>query len=361
MSAILYLSRSMDRSEIDLVLAARARGHDIIAMTGPAVAGVAELQAAGCYLQPRRYTRKFSWGFIRQLRTLVRERSIVLIHAMDSKSLSNALFACRGLAVRFIAYRGTLARIRRWDPSYYLAILNRRVERVICVNRSIHDYMQRFYPPERLVLAYKGYEVDWAQEMDDLPLDLPDGLPDEAWVLCYIANTRGRPHKGLRHLVAAAHLLSDDRIHVLVIGSHDAADAQAAADGPAAARIHLLGERPQAARYLRRANAFVLPSTRDGLPRSIKEAMARALPCIVTDIPGPSELIEDGHSGLLVPPGDPQALATAITRLAADPAAAKAMGQAARQRLRTHFAPEVFSRTIIGVYEEMVGSAAQTS
>lgn len=361
MNGILYLSRSMDRSEIDLVLAARARGYDIQALTRPDVAGVADLQAAGCYVQPQPYSCKFSWGFIRQLRALVRERSFGLIQAMDSKSLSNALFACRGLPMRFVAYRGTLARIRRWDPSYYLAILNRRVERVICVNRSIHSYMQRFFPAERLVLAYKGYEVDWAQEMEDLPLDLPPTLPEDAWVVCYIANTKGRPHKGLRHLLDAAHLLADPRIHVLVIGSHDAADAHLASHGRAAGRIHLMGSRPQAARYLRRANAFVLPSTRDGLPRSIKEAMARGLPCIISDIPGPNELIEHERSGLLVPPGDPTALAEAISRLAADDGAAVAMGQAARERLHRHFSPKNFTNAIVSLYDTMLGqSGAKT-
>ncbi|TVR11746.1 MAG: glycosyltransferase [Planctomycetota bacterium] len=356
MASLLFISRNMDRAEVDAVLAAQAAGLPICAMTRPDNAGVDRLREAGCYREPVEYGGKFSWGLTRQLRRLYDEQSIVAVYASDNKSLANALRAGRGRSLRFAGYRGTLARIRWWDPSYRMALLHPRVERIVCVNRSIHEYMQRFRRPEQLVLAYKGYGVDWAEELQDASRNLPVSLPENAWVLCYIANTRDRPHKGLRELLMAMHMVRNLSVHLVMIGSHDAAAQQWAAAGPAAERIHLLGEQPQASRYLRHAHAYILPSTRDGLPRSIKEAMAQGLPCIITDIPGPSELIEDEVSGLLVPPSQAQAMAAAIDRLANDADLCARLGGAGRQRLQQSFPPEAFSNALLALWKDLLSS-----
>jgi glycosyltransferase involved in cell wall biosynthesis len=82
---------------------------------------------------------------------------------------------------------------------------------------------------------------------------------------------------------------------------------------------------------------LVLPSYREGTPRSVLEAMATARPAIVTDVPGCRETIVDGDSGLLVPARDPDALAAACLRLFDDPAAIARMGGRARARAEARF------------------------
>jgi glycosyltransferase involved in cell wall biosynthesis len=85
------------------------------------------------------------------------------------------------------------------------------------------------------------------------------------------------------------------------------------------------------------ADLFVFASTDEGMPNTVLEAMACGLPVIATRIAGCEDLVEEGATGLLVPPGNPEALAQAIALLAADPARRTAMAAAARSRAATRF------------------------
>lgn len=80
---------------------------------------------------------------------------------------------------------------------------------------------------------------------------------------------------------------------------------------------------------------FVLPTTtREGHPKALLEALSRGAACVASDVPGIREMIAPGETGLLVPPGDAQALAAAVTRLIEDPALAARLGAAARAESR---------------------------
>jgi glycosyltransferase involved in cell wall biosynthesis len=95
-----------------------------------------------------------------------------------------------------------------------------------------------------------------------------------------------------------------------------------------------------------RCSVVVVPSRiapdgdRDGLPTVLFEAMGRGLPVIATDVVGISELVEDGKSGLLVPPDDPEALADAILRVRRDPGLAERLGSEARRTIEREHLPE---------------------
>jgi len=104
------------------------------------------------------------------------------------------------------------------------------------------------------------------------------------------------------------------------------------ADPALAARIRLLGYRQDVPDLMRAADIFVLPSHREGMPRSIIEAMLSGLPVVATDIRGSREEVVDGETGLLVPVADALALAAALSRLAGDPALRAHLGAAGHRR-----------------------------
>lgn len=141
-----------------------------------------------------------------------------------------------------------------------------------------------------------------------------------------------------------------------VVGERLASDHATAIDDALAAleadpelrrRVRLLGYRSDVPDLLRAADIFVLPSHREGMPRSIIEAMCAGLPVVATDIRGSREEVVDGETGLLVPLGDEAALAAALGRLVADTALRRRMGEAGRARaLRLYDESRVVARQI---------------
>ncbi|MBP3217505.1 MAG: glycosyltransferase family 4 protein [Lachnospiraceae bacterium] len=97
-------------------------------------------------------------------------------------------------------------------------------------------------------------------------------------------------------------------------------------------RVNMPGSIRNVAEELEKTSLFVLTSDSEGLPNALIEAMALGVPCISTDTPsgGPAQLIEDGVNGLLVPPGDEDALAAALRRMLDAPEEAARMGEKAR-------------------------------
>ena len=350
---VLFVKRNLDRSEVDLVLQLKQQGVYIRVLTVSGAPDNELLKAEGVYIEAKPYDYKISLHLIRQIRQLLNQHAFDIIHATDSKSLSNAIWASYFKPVKIVGYRGTLATIRRFDLSYWLGILHPRVDRVICVNQSTRDYLLNFLSPEKLLVNYKGYDIAWGEEVARQEAALPQ-MPEDAFVVCYIANTQGRPYKGLETLVHAMHLVRERDIHLLFIGNYDEPVKALAKNGSAADRIHFLGVRHSAASFLRYAKIFVLPSSRDGLPRVMKEAMAQGVAVITTRIVGPTELVIDGESGLWVEPDSPAAIAESISRLYHNPVLRNALGQAGKQRLADHFSSTSFIAKTLALYRELL-------
>ena len=97
-------------------------------------------------------------------------------------------------------------------------------------------------------------------------------------------------------------------------------------------RVRLVGERRDVPQLLAAADVFVLPSTSEGLPVSVLEAMAAGLPVVASRVGGVPEQVSDGKTGLLVEPGDPNELAAALHRLTVDPSLRRRLGSAGRAR-----------------------------
>ena len=89
--------------------------------------------------------------------------------------------------------------------------------------------------------------------------------------------------------------------------------------------------------WFEQASVFVLPSYREGVPRSTQEAMALGLPVITTDVPGCRETVVEGVNGFLVPPRDPMALADAMRRFIVEPRLVASMGAESRRIAEEHF------------------------
>jgi glycosyltransferase involved in cell wall biosynthesis len=117
--------------------------------------------------------------------------------------------------------------------------------------------------------------------------------------------------------------------------------------------VDFVGYRSQdeVASLLREATALVLPSFAEGLPVVLMEALAARVPVVTTRIAGVAELVEDGESGLLVPPGDAVALRAALARVLDDPEMRARMGEAGRARVVDEFASESEAAWLAALFE----------
>lgn len=115
-------------------------------------------------------------------------------------------------------------------------------------------------------------------------------------------------------------------------------------------QVALAGERGDVPERLAQADAYVLSSHSEAMPMVVLEAMAAGLPVVASAVGGVSELVIDGETGLLVAPGDPQALAAALSRLAEDPQLRRRLGTAGRARAERHYSLELVRRRHADLY-----------
>lgn len=208
-------------------------------------------------------------------------------------------------------------------------------------HRIREEFLAAGVPSERIALLPHGVDTERfrpATAGERAALRARLGLPPEALVVTYTGRLlRG---KGLETLVAAFERAAarEPRAHLVLVGS-GAGQAlsvedelrQRVRDGGVEPRVTFAGRVDAVEDWLRASDVFAFPSIFEALGISLVEAAACGLPCVGSRTGGIVDVIEDGQTGRLVPPGDTDALAAALGDLLADPARRAAMGQAARR------------------------------
>lgn len=119
-------------------------------------------------------------------------------------------------------------------------------------------------------------------------------------------------------------------------------------------QVRFLGYRKDISDLLAKCDVFVLPSLYEGLPLSILEAMWAGKPVIATQIGGSDEAVIAGETGILIPPADPDALATAIRTILADPSLAQRLASAGRARVEQEFSAKKMVQQVTHIYDELL-------
>jgi glycosyltransferase involved in cell wall biosynthesis len=119
-------------------------------------------------------------------------------------------------------------------------------------------------------------------------------------------------------------------------------------------RLRLLGYRSDISELLSASDFFVLPSLAEGLPLSMLEAMAQALPVVATPVGGIPEVITDGLNGRLVPVNQPETLAKVLAELIRDPALRRSLGSTALRHVQDRFSFERMAQRYEALYRSLL-------
>lgn len=242
-------------------------------------------------------------------------------------------------------------RLRGWLK----VLLTAAVDRVITLSRSnVRDLTgSHRLSPDRIRIVANG--VPDPGVIDDGRLararEILGGGGDAPRVVHVGALTR---RKGHHDLLTALGRLRDRAWHATFVGEgeEEAALRRQVADLDLGGRITFAGHQADVPALLAASDLVVLPSSREGAPLVLLEAMAVARPAVTTDIYGVPELYEGSDAGLLVPAGDPERLAGAVGALLDDPERRCRMGRAAREHYLARFTVDHMARATVAVYTE---------
>jgi glycosyltransferase involved in cell wall biosynthesis len=232
--------------------------------------------------------------------------------------------------------------------------------RAIAVSASTRDFLvrERHVPADRVRLIWNGAPLDefaprGAERRLSVRREL--GLPDDARVIGTIG--RLNVQKGHRYLLDAAARVfaSAPDARLVIAGDGDQAvalRAQAEALG-LTPRVVFAGHRTDVPALLEAFDVFCISSTYEGTPLTLFEAMAARKAIVSTAVDGCREVLQDGRTGLLVPPRDVEALAGALTRVLGDPAVRESLAEAARRESARYDIAECVLR-MQALYDEVL-------
>ena len=186
--------------------------------------------------------------------------------------------------------------------------------------------------------------------------------PHDATVLCFVG--RFTEQKGIDTLLQAVKALHDQRtvFRLWLVGDGPLRDRfeEYVLRSDLSSTVQFLGFRKDVPELLGASDVFVLPSRLEAMPVSLLEAMASGLPCVVTSVGDNAKLVEDGITGLVVPPEDAGALATALGQVLADPGLRCSMGEAAHRKAQQYTVKRMTSR-VTRIYDELPSERRQAS
>ncbi|MBW4933413.1 glycosyltransferase family 4 protein [Marinobacter sp. F4206] len=304
----------------------------------------------------------FNLGYIRDLRQLMTDEKVGLIHAhLLGSNVYGALLAliCRKPMIATFHGAVDVSEGERFLRTKFF-LIGLGASKIVCVSKRLEEELatRSTLPPNKVKLIYNG--VDPAPFLNPSKADLRQelGLRPETNLVVSVGNIR--PAKGYEYLVEASLCMaeSDPDTHFVVVGHQRKAlfeklTSQISTASPKP-KIHWLGFREDVADVLRQADIFLLPSVSEGFSISTVEAMMAGVPVIATRSGGPEEIIADGETGFLIPVRDSAAIVAAIERLKA-PEIHQGIVAKARSTAREKFGLATMLQEYRGLYQQLIG------
>ncbi len=297
-----------------------------------------------------------AWKFSR----LIKRLNPDVIHAHDPHGVAMASFAlslggstASGpalIASRRVDFHLKGNSLSRWK--------HRQVDCFIAASEAIRQILlHNGVEADRAVTVHEGIDVEHVVAADPVNVHETFWLPHQAPVVGNVAALV--PHKGQRYLIEAAHLvvqeIPDARFVILGEGELREQLERQVHDHHLEKHVLLPGFRTDVLGCIKGFDLFAMSSVTEGLGTSLLDAMACSRPIVATTAGGIPEIVEDGVNGLLVPPRDARALATAIVRALRDASLRQRFGTAGLARVKARFTVERMVEQTAAVYARVGG------
>jgi glycosyltransferase involved in cell wall biosynthesis len=340
-------------------------GHIVGLVTAPQSRIISEAEELGARVFPNSYfvRRVKAVSDIRALWVVlksVREFDPDLVSAHSTKAGFAARLACAVLRRRVVftahgwAFGEERGRLRTRILVLMESLAARVTAKIICVSDHDRHLALRYgvAQPGKLIVIHNGVDPKPFLDANPVGVRTEFNLGQNR-----VMTTVGRlaPPKDPLTLLTACRSVKGDFV-LLVVGDGELRSTVecSVSKGGSGHSVVLAGERVDVPEILAASDVFVLSSRKEGLPYTIIEAMVAGLPVVATCVGGVPELVEDGVTGFLVPPGDPAALAEALQKVLDDSELRHGMGHAGREKALREFSLDDMLRKTRRVYEEVL-------
>lgn len=347
--------RGGEQQVLYLTQGLQARGHHSVVVCPPHSALYQRLQEVGLPTEALRMRHELDLVAAWQLGRYLRRQQVEILHMHTPHAHTIGLLACQlAPQVRLVvSRRSDFAPARNWLSRYKYA--HAGVQYVAVSDAVRRVLITSGVPARRVQTVHSGIDLQRFVAIQAAPLLFPTGRR----IIGTVGHLAGQ--KGHRYLLEAMALLTREEPQLGVVIAGDGAlradlEAQAAALG-ITAHVCFTGFRRDILALMQSFEIFVFSSYLEGLGTAVLDAMALGKPVVATRVGGIPEAVQDGITGLLVPPRDPQALADAVRYLLCHPAHAKAFGGAGRKRVEHYFTVERMVYSILQVYERVLADA----
>ncbi len=343
---------------LGLTIALAAGGHRAELICDPAGRLWDRAIAAGIRCHPLRIRNAIDLAAGIRLRAILKRERYDVVHFHTARAHSMAPFA-RGFARALLATRRMDYRPNRVFAPY---LYNRAVDGVVAISGGVVDSLAAAgVDRQRVTVVHSG--VDRHRFHPPTPEErvharIALGISFGEFVISAVGALE--PRKGHRYLIEAiaqfALTAPSARLKCFIAGHgsiRGELEREIAKLG-CAERVKLLGRIDDPHELLWASDALAMPSLKEGLGVAALEAMASALPVIASDVGGLREVVEDERTGIIVPPANPEAIASAIGRLADSPALRSQMGAAARARAVENYSMATMAARTLALYRACV-------
>ncbi|PYR81208.1 MAG: hypothetical protein DMF87_06085 [Acidobacteria bacterium] len=309
---------------------------------------------------------KYDPRTVTQLRGLLREHQINVLHVHGYRASIVGCLAARHLGIKIVkTEHGQVEPLSGWRAvlSHGRLIANTLLERLanLCtLDAQVFvstDIQQRLRLPARIPqrVIYNGIDAA-ALRTDAAPARRSrSDTPFDVGIVGRIDQVKG--HEVLLRALACLRHLPRLRVHVFGTGPLEAHCRRMAAEGKLSDVVRFHGFDPAIHERMASLDLLVMPSLHEGLPYVLLEAMSLRVPIVASRVGGLREVLDDG-SGMLVPLGDPYALATAIERLYDDRELRARLAARAHETVRQRFAARDMVRAYCDLYRQLLVPAS---